>query len=428
MWDWATAERYGLYLDIASAGLFVLLGIAVALVKPRRIVNIGFALFAIGFGAFFAVANLGEPGLGAASGPVLYVPMMIAAAAWVCGAFLIGILYPERLSIGQSPVLRPLLVIFGIYLLAQAVLLPFVIDSDAITFLAGEWLGFSSYWFVLFAAALRHGLPRTPNRTRVLCALVTVALLPFNNLGNGIVLAQSLQEGGAFLLTLMVEAAMTVAFTAVWVRNAVHASGKARRRSRQFAGLSVALFGIGMVFAYATDLGRANNLGLLGASRVFGVSLLAYAIVKHQLFDIDIRLKWTLSRGALVGIFVAVVFVVSQLVQAFAGLVFGLVGGAFVAGLLLFALHPLQRLADGFSDKAMPNVRPEDPKYVIHKKRETYRNAYSAAWADGTLTQKDARLLAEFKDALGLPEKEYAVIEKEWARAAPRAKSKTRAA
>ena len=64
----------------------------------------------------------------------------------------------------------------------------------------------------------------------------------------------------------------------------------------------------------------------------------------------------------------------------------------------------------------MPGVDRADAAYVLRRKRETYRNAYAAAWADGVLTAKDQRLLAEFQDALGMPAAEYAAIERDWAR------------
>jgi uncharacterized tellurite resistance protein B-like protein len=66
----------------------------------------------------------------------------------------------------------------------------------------------------------------------------------------------------------------------------------------------------------------------------------------------------------------------------------------------------------------MPNVDPDDPVYVLEKKRDTYRHAYATAWADGTMTPKDMHMLQRVREALALPEKDVVAIERDWARAA----------
>ncbi|MHB8606597.1 MAG: hypothetical protein ACYDCK_15245 [Thermoplasmatota archaeon] len=51
------------------------------------------------------------------------------------------------------------------------------------------------------------------------------------------------------------------------------------------------------------------------------------------------------------------------------------------------------------------------------RKRETYRSALALAWADGVLSQQEARHLADLREVLALPPEEYAAIEREFTHA-----------
>jgi uncharacterized membrane protein YebE (DUF533 family) len=149
----------------------------------------------------------------------------------------------------------------------------------------------------------------------------------------------------------------------------------------------------------------------MGLARILGVLILGYAILRQQLLGIELKLKWTLRRGALAAIILAAFFVVSQLVQTFVGGFVPGLAGAAVAGLLLFAITPLQRFADRLADKAMPGVA-DTKEYRTVRKREVYRAAVESAMEDGVITAKERGVLATLADQLGLGAKEAHDVEK----------------
>ncbi len=142
------------------------------------------------------------------------------------------------------------------------------------------------------------------------------------------------------------------------------------------------------------------------------LALLTRALLREQLFDFDLKVKFAIKSSTLGGIFLAVFFIVAQLVQAF----FSQNGinwafGGVAAGLLLFALRPLERLASRVADKAMPKTQ-NDTAYVQDRKQDVYRAAFESANEDGRMTDKERRTLDILADSLGLTVRETHAIER----------------
>lgn len=137
---------------------------------------------------------------------------------------------------------------------------------------------------------------------------------------------------------------------------------------------------------------------------LFYAPLLAYALLRHQIFDIDLRIKRSLSRGALATLFIAVFLVGSQLGEQFAQQVLGRQGwviGAVAAGLLVFALTPLQRLADSLANRALPKATGSD-QYLSFKKLEVYRAAVEGIARDGRISPRERSVLERLQAKLGI--------------------------
>ena len=420
------AQSFGFYLDVLGGVALLALAGFVAAVKPRRAVNLAFAGYALGVGLAIVLANLAYI-LSLGDGAVNW---LFVVGIGLGGSFLIavGLLLDRTVSTRVRPV-WPLLLVAALHYPADRILTHALFDFASVPLAENlgreasdvlQALAFGGVWFAVLLAGARTAQGAWTMPTRV-TALLAVGLVALPGYDVGIAVGASMAAYRWDLVLLYgLRIVPFLVCGAVWL-----AAAHRRGRSALVAGLACFLFPtLGVVATQAPPDSALEAFlyeGSFGLVAVVGVGILAYAILRHQMFDIDVKLKWTLRRGTVLGIFAAAFFVVAQLIQAFAGQMFGLVGGAVVAGLLLFALNPLQRLADRFSDKAMPTVRPEDPGYVLAKKRETYRNAYASAWADGNLTQKDMRLLTEFREALGLAEGEYVAIERDWAKAAPKA-------
>lgn len=151
--------------------------------------------------------------------------------------------------------------------------------------------------------------------------------------------------------------------------------------------------------------------GLLQGAYIAFVLLLAYGILKTQLFDIDLRIKWGLEKSTVTAIFVAVFFAVSEGAQVvFAEFANNELLGVGAAALLVFAISPLQRMAERVADTAMPGVEDTEA-YREERKREVYRASLEELLVDDEITAKERRMLGRLQEELGLGGKEAGRIE-----------------
>lgn len=149
--------------------------------------------------------------------------------------------------------------------------------------------------------------------------------------------------------------------------------------------------------------------GVLAAA-IWLTATLTYGILRTQLFGIELTLKWTLKRSTLVGVFVAAFFVSAQVAQAFLTTEYGWAIGGVVAGLLLLAINPLQRLSARIADTAMPRVQNTE-EYRTVRKQEIYRTTLEEMLIDGKVTAKERRVLARLQEQLGLDAAAAQVLE-----------------
>lgn len=178
--------------------------------------------------------------------------------------------------------------------------------------------------------------------------------------------------------------------------------------------LAPAAAGVGTVIvAGLVDLGSFPLPAAMdGVFALVLAALVAYAMLRHQLFDLDVKVKWTISKGTVAAIFLAVFFVVANVAQNVLGQRMGLVLGGAASGMLFFALAPLQRVAERIADTALPGVKspgdmtPED-------RRQAYREAARQAWSDGAMSRDERAMLDRLRETLRLPEAEAHRIERE---------------
>ena len=142
-------------------------------------------------------------------------------------------------------------------------------------------------------------------------------------------------------------------------------TGAARKRARIFA----IAFGIRDVcwgFLYATQVWElwvgsydpvftgipawffVYPLGTFAA-----VPLIAYGILRTQLFDIDLRIRWTIKQSTLAAAVVALVYALSEGASRLLSNELGNVAGLLGAAVVVFFLAPLQRFAERVATVAM---------------------------------------------------------------------------
>jgi hypothetical protein len=140
------------------------------------------------------------------------------------------------------------------------------------------------------------------------------------------------------------------------------------------------------------------------------VPLIAYGILRNHLFDIDLRIRWTIKQSTVgLAIFV-IVLVVSEGAEWLLSDQLGNYWGLLAAVVIAFALRPLQALAERVATAAMPNTQ-NTPDYKASKKREVYESAITEALQDGGISPKERSLLVRLRDSLEITEADAKLIE-----------------
>jgi hypothetical protein len=203
------------------------------------------------------------------------------------------------------------------------------------------------------------------------------------------------------------------------------AAGIARPRARAFAlafGLRDVCWGfvyagaISMIWTgtyYVVDLDATGPLYIVYVlGSLLAVPLIAYGILRTHLFDIDLRIRWTIKQSTLAAAIVAIMFVLSEGAERLLSSELGNVGGLMVAALVVFALTPLQRFAEGVATVAMPNTQ-NTPEYAAVRKLEVYEATLAEALQEGGISQKERSMLNRLRDTLGISSTDAETLERE---------------
>lgn len=236
-------------------------------------------------------------------------------------------------------------------------------------------------------------------------------------------------EIGAALLYLMLSLLFGFALVVSVHAWLVAAPGIARARARTFA----VAFGFrdvcwGFIYAYAiTQIAAGTYMEsiapdifnlIYAAGTLFAVPLIAYGILRTQLFDIDLRIRWTIKQSTLATVVVTLIFVLSEGADRLLSAELGNFGGLFAAALVVFFLAPLQRFAERVASVAMPNTE-NTPEYAMFRKLQVYEAAISEALQEGGITQKERSLIVRLRDSLGISESDADAIESELQKSHP---------
>jgi hypothetical protein len=140
------------------------------------------------------------------------------------------------------------------------------------------------------------------------------------------------------------------------------------------------------------------------------VPLIAYGILKSQLFDIDLKIKWAISRTAIGAAFLATFLIATNITGEFLSSQYGYLGGGAAAGILLFALTPIQKAAERVAAKAVPQATGS-VEYLAFKKFEVYRAAFEGVLEDGAVNTKERAMLSNLRSKLGIAEADARALE-----------------
>ena len=153
---------------------------------------------------------------------------------------------------------------------------------------------------------------------------------------------------------------------------------------------------------------------LYALGTLFAVPLIAYGILKTQLFDIDLRIRWTVKQSTIAAVFVAFVYLISEGADRFLSSELGNIAGLMASALVVFFLAPLQRFAERVASVAMPNTE-NTPEYAAYRKLQVYEAAFTEAQQEGGISDKERSLLNRLRDTLEISPTDAESLERDLA-------------
>jgi hypothetical protein len=230
---------------------------------------------------------------------------------------------------------------------------------------------------------------------------------------------------GTTLLYSMVTLLFVYAFVASIHAWHVAERGIARERAGIFA-LAFGLRDIGWGISYAisawlmwTQIEYSNPSDMFWLGKfvyalgtLLAIPLIAYGILRTQLFDIDLRIRWTIKQSTLAGIFVALMYLISEGAAQFLEAELGNFAGLLAAAVVVFFLAPLQRFAERVASAAMPNTK-NTPEYVAFRKMQVYEVAFTEAQHEDGISVRERALLERLRDSLEISASDAQSIEDE---------------
>ncbi len=202
------------------------------------------------------------------------------------------------------------------------------------------------------------------------------------------------------------------------------AAGVARSRASAFA-LAFGIRDVCWGFVYGTavwmiwfeqylivDPEASSPIYLVYAlGTLLAVPLIAYGILRSHLFDIDLRIRWTIKQSTLAAAVVTIMFILSEGADRLLASELGEGAGLLAAALVVFFLAPLQRFAERVAAVSMPNTH-NTPEYAAHRKMQVYEAAVEQARVGG-ISQKERALLNHLRDSLGISSIDAETLESE---------------
>lgn len=146
-------------------------------------------------------------------------------------------------------------------------------------------------------------------------------------------------------------------------------------------GLGLAMLLLGEPALGASFGGAVSDAGsfLVAFAGLAHLPLLAYGILRTQLFDLDLRLKRGVRRGTLAAIVLGAILADALLFGALLGSAFGYAAGALAAGALVaLAIVPLSRFSERVADLLLP--RAESPERLAERRDAVQRAAIEDAF------------------------------------------------
>lgn len=274
---------------------------------------------------------------------------------------------------------------------------------------------------VLYPAFLAAAL-----QTRLAYSIASTAARRVTVLGaiavGGMVITGSLKLGGTLLYVGLTTLFVFACIASIQAWRTAPGIGRAR------AGVFAIAFGArdicwGIAYGWATILIWQGNYAVVdpdatglpyvvyALGTLLSAPLIAYGILRTQLFDIDLKIRWTIRQSTVAGVFVAVFYLVTEAADRYLASEFGNWLGLLASALLVYFLAPVQRFAERVATFTMPGAQ-DTPEYAAFRKLQVYEAALLDALPGG-ISGKERALLERLRDSLGIGVADAAALEKD---------------
>lgn len=412
---WPELAEWQNYTGLASGLLYLALGLFALTIRPRRAVTMAFGVFGLAYGAGFAWINL----MFIMTGRQFFVPQLFMLMV-AYGALFVLIM---RSVSDKTWLWRPAV---GAALAGtmSGLLVHLLFDADknfTSTLSAVETsIQDAAIFLGIWALLSRRGRPAARDIRIVLAAVFLLAAFAAGSYAVFHLrrMATSPDAAEFFWSSVLLWGTWSVLLMVAAARETEPAD---RRTAWRFAWFVMALILLGALLMLDYDRHPGTH-PLRGILRTIGFLVLSYAILRRSLLGIDVKARWTISKSTVAGIFIAVFFIASEGAQLLFGQENELVG-LFAAGALVFAISPLQRVADQIAVKAVPvtadAVAPLLPtgQAAAAKDEGLYLRAVRLALRDRIVTPEEELDLIELAERLGIGARRAAELRLEATRA-----------
>jgi len=405
--------------NMLSGVVLIALGVALLRMRRRSRASARMGVFAAAFGFVWFVVYLTSPD----DADGLLLRWLVVAAQVVAAASLLYLarvfprgaeLRDRRAWFWAGGTGAAFVALFGMTAVSSFGGSTTVPEPLAFVFNVTRLVMIGAFVTVLLLWALRAGHAQDPEE-RAQYVLTSAAVSLYPAMIFGLVLGGQPLRGTTFAV-YAAERLFVVAFlgavTILWLRTAARSAPGLAKGPRNVALLILGTAAFAMLTDVLLGPSAAGSGPAPATARTLGAGILAYAIVRHQLLGIDVRVRWTIKQSTVAAIFVGVFFVVSELAQQTFSAQYGSFVGIAAAGALLFALAPLQHFAERVATVAVPGAKPVG-EMTGAQRADLYRTLAKQAWADGVLTLDERGMLDAARQQLGLSNDEATRLERE---------------
>lgn len=400
------ADLFGLPPDkvvyVVSGSILLLLGIVVLALRRRHPPALAFAGFAISLGVVDVLQGAIIDDTSYHGIAPIYAASIIPA---ILGAFGLFLYFPRRL---QRDDLRGVVLVVAWGLLVRALSIAAYLDDNPDFFTAStrldpmqvaalrvgqELLNFTVGLAVLtFPLRFRRLEAHETGAARSL-AILAVGFFLFAN--GGIRNMYDAAHGSIPFAIGILGFVGALLYIVLWLRAT---RGHHSRLARNVL-LAAATIAVLLAVAWTTSATYGQPL-----ARILGALTLAYAVLRGQIEGLDLKVRFALSRSTIAAVFIAVFFIASEAAQQFFGDRTGSTYfGIAIAGTLVFAMAPIQRVAEKLAVKVIPVVVTASPSALGTVGEAAYRRAVRLALRDRELSAGEERELVLLAHELALP-------------------------